>query len=125
MATLPTYWASSWVFSVGCASGTRRRDDASMTAQTTLPPTSLILSTRNRPNMLTDLVASVLEGEDVPSEIVVVDQSSEPNPSLSNWFPKCGCELRYEWTQSLGVSRGRNEAIAAAQHDIIVITDDD
>jgi GT2 family glycosyltransferase len=96
-----------------------------MTAQTTMPPSSLILSTRNRPNMLADLVASVLEGEDVPTEIVVVDQSSQPDSTLSNWIPKRGCELRYRWTQSVGVSRGRNEAIAAAQHNIIVITDDD
>src|SRR5258708_13641896 len=95
MATLATYWGSSWVFSVGCASGTRRRDDASMTAQTNLPPTSLILSTRNRPNMLTDLVASVLEGEDVPSEIVGGDPRSEPNPGLSNGVLNRACAHHY------------------------------
>ncbi len=90
-----------------------------------LPPTSLILSSRNRPHLLGDLVDSVLRGEEVPGELVIVDQSSAPHPVLSTWKREGQCDLRYLWTKSVGVSRGRNEAIAAARHGILVIIDDD
>jgi O-antigen biosynthesis protein len=98
---------------------------APMTAPANRALASLIVSTRNRPTLVADLVESVLQGEEVPSEIVIVDQSSVANPSLSNWIPKRGCQLRYVWTPSVGVSRGRNAAMAAARHDMLVITDDD
>jgi len=43
-----------------------------------LPPASLVLCTRNRPPLLADTLRSILDGEEVPAEIVVVDQSDEP-----------------------------------------------
>jgi cellulose synthase/poly-beta-1,6-N-acetylglucosamine synthase-like glycosyltransferase len=90
-----------------------------------LPRTSLLVSSRNRPQFLGDLVESVLRGDEVPSELVIVDQSSAPHPVLSNWPTRRDCEVRYLWTQSVGVSRGRNEAIARARYDVLVIIDDD
>ena len=48
-----------------------------------LPSTSLIIASRDRPELLADTVASVLKGDEVPAEIVIVDQSRVPHPTLS------------------------------------------
>ena len=36
-----------------------------------------------------------------------------------------GCEVRYLWSQSVGLSRANNTGIAAAKHDALVFTHDD
>lgn len=75
--------------------------------------------------MLFATIESVLQGDEVPAELVIIDQSQVPDQHLSRWKPSRDCELRYLWTQSVGLSRGRNEGIAAARHDLLVIIDDD
>ena len=89
------------------------------------PRSSLIICSRDRPRLLHDTIRSVLQGAELPSEIVVVDQSRVPHEQLSD--PQAGgpCEVRYLWARSVGLSRARNEGIAAARHDLIVIIDDD
>lgn len=90
-----------------------------------LPAASLIICSRNRPQLLTETVASVLQGEHVPAEIVVIDQSDKRHPSLGTMPANHGCEIRYLWTHSVGLGRARNAGIAAARHDILAVTDDD
>jgi GT2 family glycosyltransferase len=90
-----------------------------------LPATSLVICSRNRARMLRETVESVLQGDELPTELIVVDQSDAPNESLASMQPARGCEMRYRWTRSRGLSRARNEGIAAARHDIIAIIDDD
>ncbi len=95
-----------------------------LTTPTNLPPTSLIIPSRNRPDLLWQTIQSVLAGEDVPSEIIVVDQSDGPHGALAALESE-RCTFRYIWSESRGVSRARNEAIAAAKHDILIFIDDD
>lgn len=90
-----------------------------------LPPTSLIIPTRNRPTMVATAVGSVLGGDDVPAEIIVVDQSDVENPELRALRPPDGTEVRYLWRPGRGVSRARNTGIVAAKHEILGFTDDD
>ena len=90
-----------------------------------LPPTSLIIPSRNRPDLLLQTVRSVLEEVDVPTEIVIVDQSTVVHSVLSTLQSDRMCQVRYVWTPTVGVSRARNSGIAAAQHDILLFTDDD
>ncbi len=90
-----------------------------------LPPTSLIICTRNRPVMLVETVESILQGEEVPSEIVILDQSPVCNEVLSTMPGRRGCHVRYVPSTSVGLSRARNEGIAAAKHRLLVIADDD
>ncbi len=90
-----------------------------------LPPCSLIICSRNRPRLLMDTIQSVFRGDEVPAELVIVDQSDTQHAHLSQWRPDRQCDLRYLWKPSAGLSRGRNEGIAAAQHDLLVILDDD
>jgi GT2 family glycosyltransferase len=86
---------------------------------------SLLICTRNRPRLLRETVESVLEGDDLPSEIVVLDQSDDESSPLTGLDPGPECELRYIWSQARGLSRARNEAAAAARHEILVYCDDD
>jgi GT2 family glycosyltransferase len=90
-----------------------------------LPPTSLTICSRNRPKLLIECVQSVLHGDNVPTELVIVDQSDAPEETLAALKTDRDCRIRYLSTQTVGVGRARNAAIAAAQHDIIVLIDDD
>jgi peptidoglycan/xylan/chitin deacetylase (PgdA/CDA1 family)/GT2 family glycosyltransferase len=89
------------------------------------PRTSLIICSRNRPQLLTETIESVLQGDEKPAEIIIVDQSDTPHPILARRSLLSGCEIRYLWTQSVGLCRARNIGIAAARYDILAFTDDD
>lgn len=92
---------------------------------TPLPPTSLIICSRNRPELLLETVESVLGGDEVPAEIVVVDQSASPHAVLPTLPAERGCAIRYVWTRTTGLSRATNIGVAAAAHDCLVFTHDD
>jgi GT2 family glycosyltransferase len=89
-----------------------------------LPETTLIVASRNRPLMLRDTIVSILGGDEVPSEVIVVDQSDRRDDALAALRSE-RCELRYHWAASRGVSRANNEGVAAARHGILVFTHDD
>lgn len=90
-----------------------------------LPPTSLIICSRNRPKLLVEAVASILQGEQVPTELLVIDQSDAPHATLCTMTRVRTCTVRYVWTQSVGLSRANNLGIALAQYEILVFTHDD
>ncbi len=90
-----------------------------------LPPSSLIICSRNRSGLLHETIESILNGLEVPDEIIVIDQSDAPDEKLVMMRPDRPCDLRYQWTKPLGVSRARNLGINAARNDWLVFTDDD
>ncbi len=90
-----------------------------------LPPTSLIIPSRNRPRLLGELVAAILDGDEVPSEMVIVDDSDCPNEHLAHLATARDCEVRYLWTRSTGLSRANNTGVAAARHDLLIFAQDD
>jgi len=67
----------------------------------------------------------VLRGEEVPTEIVIVDQSDKLHPILPSLIFDRHCEIRYFWSQTVGVGRARNIALSEARHDLLILTDDD
>lgn len=75
--------------------------------------------------MLVGAVEAVLAGIEVPTEIVVIDDSDMPNRALADLKPKRACRLRYFWRESRGLSRANNDGITAALHDLLVFTQDD
>jgi len=91
----------------------------------TIPPASLIICSRNRRELLRDTVHSVLGGEQLPSEIVIIDQSDMPDPVLEPHPAVRGCSIRYHWTDCRGVSASRNAGASTARHDLLVFIDDD
>ncbi len=93
--------------------------------QEPLPTTSLIIGSRNRPELLSAFVESILQGNEVPTEIVIVDQSDEIHPTLSQLQREPACAIRYLWSHTVGVSTARNAAIAESRYDILALTDDD
>jgi GT2 family glycosyltransferase len=91
----------------------------------TLPPASVIVCSRNRPRYLLETVESVLQGGERPAEIVIVDQSDAPHPTLGAMGSRDGCAIRYLHSGERGVSRARNAGMRAAATDLLVYTDDD
>ena len=88
-------------------------------------PVTLLVSSRNRPSLLADAVESVLQGTELPDEIVVIDQSDAPNDRLLQLVPPLGVELRYERSDTVGISCSRNVAFSLASHPVVVVIDDD
>jgi GT2 family glycosyltransferase len=93
--------------------------------QSSLPPTSLIIASRNRPQLLKDTVDSILNGNELPKELVIIDQSDALHPILAELKTTRGCEIRYLRTQSVGLSRANNIGISAARYDLLIFTHDD
>jgi len=88
------------------------------------PACSVVVATRNRPRLVLDTVGSILAGSVVPGELVVVDQSGEPNAELSR-LEHPACDVRLIRSSSVGVSAAKNAGIAAATRNVLVFTDDD
>ena len=98
----------------------RQEEDASP-----LPPTTLIICSRNRPQLLIDVVESILKGEEVPGELVIIDQSEKINRTLETFTTARTCSIRYVWSHEVGLSRANNLGIALASNEIIAFTHDD
>jgi O-antigen biosynthesis protein len=86
---------------------------------------SVIVPTRNRQRFVRELVQSIVTGDKVPAEIVVVDQSDDADPDLAARPPERGCAVIYRHTTTRGASAARNEGIRIAASDILVFVDDD
>jgi GT2 family glycosyltransferase len=86
---------------------------------------SVIICSRNRPDFLLEALRSVLQGTEVPAELIVVDQSDAEQESVRRLKGRRGCELRYIWSRERGVSRARNTGLRAASQPMVAYTDDD
>jgi GT2 family glycosyltransferase len=102
---------------------TEQTSDSSLCVS--LPATSLIIPSRGRPELLLAVVKSILQGDEVPTELIIIDQSKAPHPTLATLTTDHTCEIRYLWTQAVGLSRANNRGIAASRHDLLVFTHDD
>jgi GT2 family glycosyltransferase len=100
-----------------------QKDDEPALAE--LPGASLIICSRNRPEFLVRTVQSVMEGDEVPAELILVDQSDESHANLLPLEHGRTCQIRYLWERSVGLSRARNVGVTAATHDILAFIDDD
>jgi GT2 family glycosyltransferase len=91
---------------------------------TGIPPASLIIPSVNRGRLLVETVDSVLAGDEVPAEIIIVDQSDRGSDELAaRDSPRC--DVRYVWTREVGASRARNTGIRLARHALLGFIDDD
>jgi GT2 family glycosyltransferase len=86
---------------------------------------SVVIPSRGRPRMLLETVESILRGDRVPEEIVVVDQSDSAHETLGSLEAPDGCRIVYVHSQERGLSRARNRGVHAARHDLLVFIDDD
>jgi GT2 family glycosyltransferase len=90
-----------------------------------LPDTCVMICTKDRPGLLAGAVASVLAGDRLPAEIVILDQSAERTTRPEWTQPSNGCRIRYLWRPGSGVARARNEALVASEARLLAVTDDD
>lgn len=81
-----------------------------------LPPSTVVIATKDRPRLAREAVAAIRAGETVPEEILVVDQSDEPVEADG---------ARTEAIPARGLSAARNHGIRAAAHDVVLLVDDD
>jgi glycosyltransferase involved in cell wall biosynthesis len=98
--------------------------DARPRNPTLVLPVSVVIATRNRADLVGDAVDSILDGDAIPAEIVVVDQSDR-GPVMPALSLRRGCSVRCLRTSETGVSRGRNYGARAARQAIVAFTDDD
>src|SRR5690606_25288016 len=56
---------------------------------------SVIICSRNRPTLLKEAVLSIIEGDELPEEIVIVDQSDDPDAALASETFSTKCVIRY------------------------------
>lgn len=86
-------------------------------------PVSLIMTVRNEAASLPGLLESILRGTALPSEIVIVDGgSSDGTQDVASGYADRLPIMLVE-KPGANISQGRNAAIAAAQHEIIAVTD--
>jgi GT2 family glycosyltransferase len=85
---------------------------------------SVVVASRNRPALLRDAVASILEGTALPVEIVVIDQSDAPLEAIER-LAREDCPVRHIHSPTRGLSRENNLGATAAKSDLLVFTHDD
>jgi GT2 family glycosyltransferase len=86
------------------------------------PSVSVIVCTRDRPLLLLDTIASILEGDTKPAEIVVVDQSRERDAQIAEHADD---SIVYISSPGRGLTQARNIGVARARGRVIAFSDDD
>jgi glycosyltransferase involved in cell wall biosynthesis len=86
---------------------------------------SVLICSRDRSAMLEDCLTSVLGGSAMPREIVVVDQSRDDATLHVVQRTRGGVPVRHVRGVGTGLSRARNQGIAACTAPVIAFTDDD
>lgn len=90
-----------------------------------LPPISVVLCTRERPEDLAGALAS-LGSVDYPDfEIIVVDNAPVTDSTARVVAAAGDARIRRVMEPVAGLSNARNAGLHAAQHDIVAFTDDD
>jgi glycosyltransferase involved in cell wall biosynthesis len=91
-----------------------------------IPEISILICTRNRPEMIGDAVSSVLSSAGPDAEVIVVDQSTDERTCEAIAAVAAGDRrLRYLHMERAGLSAAYNTGMRAARAPIIACTDDD
>lgn len=88
-------------------------------------PATVLICSRDRPTMLMDTVESLLAGDEVPRELLIVDQSTHADAAVARMSSRRGCQVRYLHSSSTGLSRARNIGLREATSEVVVMIDDD
>ena len=91
-----------------------------------LAPITAAVAACERPEPLRRCLTALLTGEVLPSQLIVVDQSTGPEvETVVRSMAAPGVEVRYIRQARRGLSASRNAAIGAASQALIAFTDDD
>ena len=97
----------------------------SSTPATSHPPTSLIVCSRNRPKLFWNALSRFSRERNSPLSCALLIKVMSRIQLCPASRATRSCDIRYIWSQSIGLSRACNSGIAAAQHDLLVFTHDD
>ena len=87
---------------------------------------TVAISTRDRPGALDRCLESVAAGARRPDEIVVIDQSTDPETKrVAARWRDAGLTILYERNEARGLGVAQNVAFARAHHSIVAVLDDD
>ncbi len=89
------------------------------------PRVSVVMCTVNRPDLIAQAVASVLQCEHDSFELVVIDQSSTSATREAIEALGPDARLTYVHTEKVGLSAAYNAGIAQARAELLAFTDDD
>ena len=87
------------------------------------PPVTVVVPTRDRPDMLDRCLRSVRAAVTTDDEIVVVDSASRDAAAVAEVATRHSARLVR--CRRKGVNRARNAGWQAARHDLLLFTDDD
>ena len=91
-----------------------------------IAPVTVAISTLNRPEALSTCLKTLLSGEVLPAEIVIVDQSQDHRTRQVVESCNSGStSLLYIHHEGRGLGAAQNIAITSARTSIIAVTDDD
>ena len=91
-------------------------------------PISLLIPTMNRPDSLKHTIESFLRCSYIPSEIIIVDQSSGDNFKMNKSIVVDAnriTKIIHIFQNSPSLTKARNIAIENANYDLVVFADDD
>lgn len=83
---------------------------------------SIVVCTRNRPDLIGECLQALSQGGDADTEVLVVDQSTD---DATGRIVSANPGIRRMPTSSVGLSRARNLGIAQSSGEIVAFTDDD
>src|SRR6478609_4964056 len=87
---------------------------------------SVVICTRNRPDLIGNAVSSVLAQSYADYDVLVVDQSTDDRTGhIVRRLAASPPPLRYLHTEKAGLSRAYNIGIRETSGEIIAFTDDD
>lgn len=88
---------------------------------------SVIIPTMNRPNTLINTVKSYIEKKYIPSEIIIIDQTSNSKilKETINILNSMHKNIIYIYQEFPSSTKARNTGINVAKNDLIVFSDDD
>jgi len=96
------------------------------------PRVSVVIPTRNRPELLANLLFSIIKQTIPPDEVIIVDDSDDFKTAelanvLRDAFSNKGVELKYLQGRkgTASISNARNIGITTSKGDIIFFIDDD
>ncbi|PRB07838.1 glycosyltransferase [Microbacterium sp. MYb62] len=86
---------------------------------------SLVITVLNESTTISAFLDSLRGQTTLPAEIVIVDGGSTDGTTeaIRTWAPPHGVTVTLIESPGAGISAGRNQAIAAARHDRILVTD--
>jgi GT2 family glycosyltransferase len=88
-------------------------------------PVSVAISTLDRPEALTRCLASLAAGSKVPSDVVVVDQSSAVTALPAVAAAEGVFHVRHIAHERRGLGAGQNEAVRHTKTPVVAVLDDD